>query len=32
VDESNPFEREPTGATFVEGLKEELYPIGRYDE
>jgi hypothetical protein len=31
VDESTPFRREPTWATFVDALKE-FYPVGNYDD
>jgi hypothetical protein len=32
VDESTLFQREPTWAAFVGALKEELYPVGNYDD
>jgi hypothetical protein len=32
VNESTPFKREPTRATFVDALKEEFYPVRNYDD
>jgi hypothetical protein len=32
ADESTLFGREPTWAAFVDALKEELYPIEKYDD
>jgi hypothetical protein len=32
VNESTPLKREPTWSTFVDVLKEDLYPIRNYDE
>jgi hypothetical protein len=32
MDESTPFTREPTWATFVDDLKEEFYHVGNYDD
>jgi hypothetical protein len=32
VDETTLFGREPTWEAFIDALKEELYPIGNYDD
>jgi hypothetical protein len=32
VNESTPFMREPTWEAFVDSLKEEFYPVEKYDD